>query len=425
MVRNDKPILRDILDKSVTTIAPKIKKEIYKKWAINVTPEIEYKKYIIIIFAILLFIILILLYQHYYLKKKIKEATKKIKEKNENFKRIMDNAMEAVIISDENLMILDANKTAEKIFGYKLEEVKGKSLLEFTPKDEQNELFNNYERLEPVEIVRKRKDGSQIVCLATRTFFIENSKKYRVSMLVDITKFKKQEEMLAQQSKSVAMGEMIGNIAHQWRQPLNALSLYISNLVLDYEFKELNDEKIKEFEEHTNRLIQGMSQTITDFTNFLKPDKIKKEFSLIECLNDSIKFIEASYKVNEIEIENNIKKDIKLFGVKSELEQVFMNIFNNSKDAFKERKIENRKVIISAEEENNKVIIKFKDNAGGVDEKIINRLTEPYFSTKFANQGTGVGLYMSDMIIRNTFNGKFIMKNIENGLETKIIVEKK
>ncbi len=424
-VRNDKPILRDILNKSLNLITPKMRKEIYEKWAINVKPKIEYKKYIIIISSILLLIILILLYQHYYLRKKIKEITKEIKEKNEKFKRIMNNAMEAVIISDENLLIVDGNKTAEKIFGYKLEEVKGKSLLEFTPKDEQNELFNNYERLEPVEIVRKRKDGSQIVCLATRTFYTENSKKYRVSMLVDITKFKKQEEMLAQQSKSVAMGEMIGNIAHQWRQPLNALSLYISNLVLDYEFKELNDEKIKEFEEHTTKLIQGMSQTINDFTEFLKPDKIKKEFSLIECLNDSIKFIEASYKTNEIEIENNIKKDIKLFGVKSELEQVFMNIFNNSKDAFKERKIENRKVIISAKEKENQIIIVFRDNAGGVDEKIIHRLTEPYFSTKFASHGTGLGLYMSDMIIRNTFKGELIMKNVDGGLETQIIIENK
>jgi C4-dicarboxylate-specific signal transduction histidine kinase len=184
--------------------------------------------------------------------------------------------------------------------------------------------------------VRKRKDGSQIVCLATRTFYTENSKKYRVSMVVDITKHKEQEELIAQQSKAVAMGEMIGNIAHQWRQPLNALSLYVSKL-----------------------------------------------------------------------------------------EQVFLNILNNSKDAFKERKIENKKVIISAKETKSEIIILFIDHAGGVDEKIINRLSEPYFSTKFANQGTGLGLYMSEMIIRNTFNGKLIMKNVGNGLETKIILEKK
>jgi C4-dicarboxylate-specific signal transduction histidine kinase len=102
-----------------------------------------------------------------------------------------------------------------------------------------------------------------------------------------------------------------------------------------------------------------------------------------------------------------------------------MNILNNSKDAFKDRNIKDRKVTISAKEVDNKVTIKFKDNAGGVDEKIINRLTEPYFSTKFANQGTGLGLYMSEMIIRNTFNGELIMKNLNGGLETKIIVEKK
>jgi PAS domain S-box-containing protein len=142
-------------------------------------------------------------------------ATKKIEEKNKKFKKIIDNAIEGIIIIDENLKITDVNKTAEKMFGYKLEEVKDKSLLDFVPKDEQEELKNNYEISQPVELIRKRKDGSKIVCLATRTFFTENNKKYRVSMVVDITKFKEQEQMLAQQSKSTALGEMIGNIAHQ------------------------------------------------------------------------------------------------------------------------------------------------------------------------------------------------------------------
>jgi PAS domain S-box-containing protein len=352
-------------------------------------------------------------------------ATKKIEEKNKKFKKIIDNAIEGIIIIDENLKITDVNKTAEKMFGYKLEEVKDKSLLDFVPKDEQEELKNNYEISQPVELIRKRKDGSKIVCLATRTFFTENNKKYRVSMVVDITKFKEQEQMLAQQSKSTALGEMIGNIAHQWRQPLNTLSLYISNLILDYELGELTDKKIEEFQKNTTKLIQGMSQTINDFTEFLKPDKEKKEFSLIEAINETLEFIEASYKVNNIKIEKNIKKDIKLFGIKSELEQVFLNILNNSKDAFKERNIKIRKVTITAEETKDKIIIAFKDNAGGVDEKIINRLTEPYFSTKFANQGTGLGLYMSEMVIKNSFNGQLILKNINDGLETKLILEKK
>jgi signal transduction histidine kinase len=184
----------------------------------------------------------------------------------------------------------------------------------------------------------------------------------------------------------------------------NTLSLYISNLILDYELGELTDKKIEEFQKNTTKLIQGMSQTINDFTEFLKPDKEKKEFSLIEAINETLEFIEASYKVNNIKIEKNIKKDIKLFGIKSELEQVFLNILNNSKDAFKERNIKIRKVTITAEETKDKIIIAFKDNAGEVDEKIINRLTEPYFSTKFVNQGTGLGLYMSEMIIKNSFN---------------------
>jgi PAS domain S-box-containing protein len=198
MVRKDRHILRDILDQSLNTISPEIKKEIYKKWAIDVNPEIEYKKYIIIISSVLLTIIFILLYQYYYLRKKIKKATKEIEEKNEKFKKIINKAMEAIIISDEDLKIIDVNKTAEKMFGYKLEEVKDKSLLEFLPVNEQDILKEKNEILEPIELVITIRDGSKIICLLTRTFFIENSKKYRVSMLVDITKFKQQEEMMAQ-----------------------------------------------------------------------------------------------------------------------------------------------------------------------------------------------------------------------------------
>jgi len=425
-VRNDKPLLRDILDKSLETITPNMKKVIYERWAINVPPKPDYKKYlgiIGIIFIIAILIVLFFIYQNYYLKKRINIATKKIKEDKEKLKKLIDNAMEGIMISDENLKIIDINKRIEEIFGYTKEELIGKSLLDYVPEDEKDTINTLEPTREPVEIVRKRKDGSEVICLATRTNFIENGKKYRVSMIIDITKYKAQEEMMAQQSKAVAMGEMIGNIAHQWRQPLTALNLYIANLVLTYQFEGLDDKKLEEFEKNTDKLIQQMSQTIDDFRNFLKPDKIKKEFSLLEALNDTMKFIEASYRLNEIEIENYITNDIKVFGVKSELEQVFMNIFNNSKDAFKEKNIKNRKVIITAYKKDNKVIIKFRDNAGGVDEKILNRLTEPYFSTKFANQGTGLGLYMSEMIIRNTFNGQLIMKNVEDGLETEIILE--
>ena len=245
-----------------------------------------------------------------------------------------------------------------------------------------------------------------------------------VLSFIDITKYIQQEKILSQQSKMASMGEMIGNIAHQWRQPLNALSARIIAFTMKIEMEKIEPKDIEEFEESTNKLIQYMSQTIDDFRNFFVPNKEKKKFYIKDAINSALKFVEYSYRDNNIELILNIDTKAVIYGYQNELVQVLLNILNNSKDAIKINKIKNPKVEIKTKEDKNNVSIIIVDNAGGIKQEIINKVFEPYFTTKFKNQGTGLGLYMSKMIIEKSMNGKIEIENIENGLKTTITLQR-
>jgi len=233
-----------------------------------------------------------------------------------------------------------------------------------------------------------------------------------------------EKEMLQQQAKMAAMGEMIGNIAHQWRQPLNALSALNVGLGMKYKRGRLNDEEMQKFKEKSNKIIQNMSNTIDDFKNFFKPDKVKKAFRLNSAINGSLRFVSDSYKQHNITIERSLQVDITLNSYKNELMQVLLNILNNSKDAFIENNISTPKVSITTKEDAYKLMISIQDNAGGVKEEILNKIYDPYFTTKFKSHGTGIGLYMSKMIIEESMGGSMLSKNKNDGLLTTIILNK-
>ena len=233
-----------------------------------------------------------------------------------------------------------------------------------------------------------------------------------------------EKDMIQQQAKMAAMGEMIGNIAHQWRQPLNALSALNVGLGMKHKRGRLNDEEMQKFKEKSNKIIQNMSNTIDDFKNFFKPDKVKKTFDLNKAINGSIRFVSDAYTQHNITIERSLQVDITLNSYKNELMQVLLNILNNSKDAFIDKNINNPTVFISTKENEHKVMINIEDNAGGVDETILNKIYDPYFTTKFKSHGTGIGLYMSKMIIEESMEGSILSKNKNKGLLTTIILKK-
>jgi len=252
----------------------------------------------------------------------------------------------------------------------------------------------------------------------------KNVDKAIILSFVDKTELMRKEQLLFQQSKMASMGEMIGNIAHQWRQPLNTLNALIFKHSMDFENDDLNNENVKEFRMKSNSIIQKMSTTIDDFRGFFSPNKQKENFSIIKVIDDVLSFVADAYVSNDIEIENNIEKDVIIRGYRNELIQVFLNILNNSKDAIKINQIKNPKVILSIKEEDETVKVFFKDNGGGIDTEIIEKIFEPYFTTKFQYQGTGIGLYMSKMIIEESMNGKLELKNIDNGAKAIITLKK-
>ncbi len=223
-------------------------------------------------------------------------------------------------------------------------------------------------------------------------------------------------KILEHQSKLASMGEMIGAIAHQWRQPLNAIAINIQNLEDDYEDGLINKKFLKDFISKNMNIIQFMSQTIDSFRNFYRTEKKKEKFSVEKTINTIKNIEEAQLKNHNIELE--IKgNDFIINGNKGEFKQVILNIINNAKDAIEEKNITNGKITIILEK--NKITI--KNNGGTIPKEIIERIFEPYFTTKEVGKGTGMGLYMSKMIIENKMNG--ILKAINDKDGANFIIE--
>ena len=233
----------------------------------------------------------------------------------------------------------------------------------------------------------------------------------------------KKDQLLAQQSKLAAMGEMVGSIAHQWRQPLNAIGGSIQMVDLDYEDNLINEKYIEDFIQHNMKLINYMSKTIDDFRDFFRVDKTKGNFSIKNVVESTISLIDSQFKCNNINIDIKEKHNIILNGYKSEFQQVILNIINNAKDEFIEKKQTNGDITIEILNDNNIIYIKISDNAGGISEKIINRIFEPYYTTKEQGKGIGLGLYMSKMIIEENMDGKLNVYNSDVGAVFEIVFE--
>lgn len=224
-----------------------------------------------------------------------------------------------------------------------------------------------------------------------------------------------QEAMLMQQSRLAAMGEMIGNIAHQWRQPLSALNLVIGNIKDAHANGRLSDEYLEKATEKSYRLIKKMSTTIDDFRNFFQPDKERKSFRIKETIDESISLLEAALKNDNISIEISSCEDDEVYGFPNEFSQVVMNILNNAKDVLLERGVKNPTIFIRTEKKSQRLTLCIEDNAGGISESIMDRVFEPYFTTKEQGRGTGIGLYMSKIIIEEHNHGKLSVSNGKHG----------
>ncbi|PIF04680.1 MAG: hypothetical protein CSA86_01060 [Arcobacter sp.] len=226
---------------------------------------------------------------------------------------------------------------------------------------------------------------------------------------------KEKEKLLISQSKLASMGEMIGNIAHQWRQPLSVISTASTGIIVEKEYNVLDETKLIQTCTLINDNAQYLSKTIDDFRNFAKGERRKKIFSLEDDIDSFLHLVESSIVSHNITIIKDIQKDIQINGYENELTQCLINIFNNAKDALNENVIknENRFIFISAFVEDNYAVIKIKDNAGGIKNEVIDHIFEPYFTTKHKSLGTGLGLHMTNNLVVNGMNGTITVENKE------------
>jgi len=237
--------------------------------------------------------------------------------------------------------------------------------------------------------------------------------KYEKALSDHMIESNRKDKILSEQAKLASMGEMIANIAHQWRQPLSVISTAATGMKMQKEYDCLSPDAFNNSCDAINNNAQYLSETIEDFKNFIKGDQVEKVFSLSSTIKKFLHLIENSTKAHDINIELDLDDTIKINGHENELVQCFMNLFNNSKDALEERKQENKKFFIKTFIVDDQVKIEVRDNAGGITSDIINKIFEPYFTTKHKSQGTGLGLHMTYNLIVDGMKGTINVQNDE------------
>jgi signal transduction histidine kinase len=228
----------------------------------------------------------------------------------------------------------------------------------------------------------------------------------------EVNKNREKDAIMFQQARLASIGEMIGNIAHQWRQPLNSVGLMIQDLVEAEEYGEIDKEFIESFVDEVMIKVNYMSQTIDDFRDFFKPNKAPQNFDVLTILDQSVSLVKDRLKTENVELIYNRENNFEVSGYPNEFSQVAINILNNAKDVLVTRdyakwvKIDVCKITKT---------VTIEDNGGGIPDEIMKKVFEPYFTTKHQSSGTGIGLYMSKMIIEDNMNGQLLVENSENG----------
>ena len=237
----------------------------------------------------------------------------------------------------------------------------------------------------------------------------------------EVTKNKQKDHILIEQSRLAAMGGMVASIGHQWRQPLNNLSLLIHDVREALEFGEIDDQYIDRFTRESMLQIKHMSRTINDFRKFYKPNKEKILFSVGDSIEEALSIFSMSLKNHGIQVEFEYRGQQMAYGYPNEYSQVVLNILTNARDAFVQKDINNRKIRINISETGEIVTAEFIDNAGGIEPTLLKKVFDPYFTTR--QNGTGLGLYLTEMILKK-MNGSVSVDNTGDGARFCVSVPK-
>ncbi len=228
-----------------------------------------------------------------------------------------------------------------------------------------------------------------------------------------VKEVREKDQIIYQNARLASMGEMIGNIAHQWRQPLNALTLLIQSFGTKSLTGNLTQEFIDKQVEEGMRLAVSMSDTIEDFRNFFSTEREKERFSLKESIEHALDISSFYLKEDQIAVDTDLDPNLKIYGYSNEFSRVILNLINNARENFKHQgRDKSKRITLRCKIDENKIKFEFIDNGGGIEEEILDRIFEPYFTTKHKAIGTGIGLYMSKHIVETQMGGTIFAKNI-------------
>lgn len=456
---NDEAILNEILEKALLSIDSNTRAELMNKWN-NITYQVQTDYEIILEILLLgIIIVVIFIYWNLKLKEEIRNKEiiqKKLKESEERFRTLFDIAPILLDSFDKDGKVVLWNKECEKIFGWSFEEItKVENPLDLFYPDPlvQKKIFEAFNNSENIynEWRPKTKDGKEIITkwaniklpndeLIHIGYDITQERKNKIivqekteqlniakqqleelncslekKIKEEINKSTKQQIMLMHQSKLAQMGEMIENIVHQWRQPLAQINSLV--LLIDMELNKnkftnsILENKLGEIEV----LTAYMSKTIDDFKNFFSPNKQKNIFEIENAIQKALDIVRGVVHLYHIKTTINIGKDLKCYSYLEELQQVILTILNNAIEALILKKIPSGEISIDVYKQDNNIVINIQDNALGINIKHLDKIFEPYFTTKRKAQGTGLGLYMAKMIIENGLLGTLNVENKLNG----------
>ncbi|ADG92989.1 multi-sensor signal transduction histidine kinase [Arcobacter nitrofigilis DSM 7299] len=359
----------------------------------------------------------------------LNKSNESLRKQKDVFKTLFDKSTDGIIIYSEDGYIINCNDSVVRMLEYEDKSfIINKKLQDISPK-KQNEndtsilkeklfqivSFNN--QTYNFEWVFLSKNSRKLFCEIRTTRLILDDNNIVHAIIRDITykkeleeKNKRQQVMLAEESKKSALGEMLTMIAHQWRQPLNNINLLIHFVRDTFDTGKFSKEEIKNITLDMKAQIDYLSNTINDFTNFTNPKKTTTLFCIKDAIEKTYNLAIAQFEKNNIKVF--IESDrIEIQGIENEFMQVILNILNNAKDALLESNNKEKLLFINAKEINNKLVLTIKDTAGGISNKVISRIFDPYFTTKHKRNGTGIGLYMSSQIIKQYKNGAIKASN--------------
>ena len=381
-----------------------------------------------------------ILFLNYHLEQRISEATSELEAKNtklsdsvDNFLTLLDTTMEMIIITDPNKIIIDINRAGvDLLLAKSKEDLVGRRLPDFVDEKDRQRLglILNDNSGEPSELSMRKIGGENFPTLANSQNVVQKGKRLRIITMQDLTQIQQKERLLLQQSRMAQMGEMLSMIAHQWRQPLGAISSAIFGIQTKlatgkYDNKDSNEDLYKFLNtkhQRINEYVQFLSTTIDDFRNFFKPDKKKELVTFETPIGRALLIVEGSLTSHGIDIGYTFNVNEKVEMYQNEIMQVILNIVKNSEDNFIEKGTKDPKIRIETKTMPAHYEIIISDNGGGIPPHIIDSVFDPYFSTKDEKNGSGLGLYMSKMMIEEHSGGLLQVENIKDGVAFSILI---